>query len=169
MTTEMTAIYTTGQTLYGVVLYGIQPWNNSTSAFETYNSANWADYVIAMTESPPETYTGTVPVSALSQIGLILTSHLMVGATVAITDPIVASGEIIQTDQTMQFGFWTGHTLTFNSYAQNAPATLIQSIALTETPAGSGIYKTSTAIALAQPINFTITDSVLGVVGQGVM
>ena len=71
--------------------------------------------------------------------------------------------------QTVRFSYATGYTLTFKSYTQGSSPTLVQTIALTESPAGSGVYNTITAITLGTPINFTITDSTGTIVGQGVM
>lgn len=71
--------------------------------------------------------------------------------------------------QTVRFGYETGRTLTFRSYTTGSSPTLVQTISLTESPTGSGIYATTTALTLGTPITYTITDSVSGVVGQGVM
>lgn len=40
---------------------------------------------------------------------------------------------------------------------------------IAESPTGSGVYSTTTAITLGTPINFTITDQTGNLVGQGVM
>ena len=71
--------------------------------------------------------------------------------------------------QTVRFGYETGRTLTFRSYTTGSSPTLVQTISLTESPTGSSNYVTSTALTLGTPITYTITDSVSGVVGQGVM
>ena len=71
--------------------------------------------------------------------------------------------------QTVRFGYETGRTLTFQSYTAGSSPTLVQTIPLTESPAGSSNYVTSTALTLGTPITYTITDSVSGVVGTGVM
>ena len=81
----------------------------------------------------------------------------------------VNPGFTVTQTQTVKFGYETGRTLTFRSYTQGSSPTLVQTISLTESPAGSSNYVTSTALTLGTPITYTITDSVSGVVGQGVM
>ncbi len=81
----------------------------------------------------------------------------------------VNPGFTVTQAQTVKFGYETGRTLTFRSYTQGSSPTLVQTISLTESPAGSSNYVTSTALTLGTPITYTITDSVSGVVGTGVM
>lgn len=81
----------------------------------------------------------------------------------------VNPGLSVTQQQTVKFGYETGRTLTFRSYTTGSSPTLVQTISLTESPTGSGIYATTTALTLGTPITYTITDSVSGVVGQGVM
>ncbi len=81
----------------------------------------------------------------------------------------VNPGLSVTQQQTVKFGYETGRTLTFRSYTQGSSPTLVQTISLTESPAGSSNYVTSTALTLGTPITYTITDSVSGVVGTGVM
>jgi hypothetical protein len=58
------AIYTSGVNLYAIITNRLngQIWNNSTLAFEVFNSANWASYAVALTEqSPTGKYIATRP------------------------------------------------------------------------------------------------------------
>jgi hypothetical protein len=88
MQTEIESIYQSGAKLYVILHNRItgQIWNNSTLAWETYNSANWTEYAIALTEQTGSGfYTATRPtgVSGYLQSEAI---YVQAGSSPALTD-----------------------------------------------------------------------------------
>lgn len=85
-------ISATGQTLYSVVHnFSGQLWNTSGVAFENYNSAHWANYVISLTEqSPTGYYNAAFPTS----IGAGKYTEVFYQGSGATTDPVIGSGSI---------------------------------------------------------------------------
>lgn len=98
MAKEIQCDHITGKTLYAQIFNQIgQIWNTSgTPAFETYATANIANYSIAMTEAGTASaiYQGTFP-TAISTSGVYLVKvREKAGASNAESDACVASGEI---------------------------------------------------------------------------
>jgi hypothetical protein len=85
----------TGETLYGVIRNSSgQVWNTTgTPAFETQVNANWVsgEYDIVMAESPADGYfyVGDLPASDMGTITVAV--YLKIGASHAVSDPIVGT------------------------------------------------------------------------------
>lgn len=92
MANELGCDYTTGSTLYAVVLNSAQQaWNGS--AFETVLAANWATYDIAMTErASTGIYVADLP--ALSAGSYAVLFYVQAGGTPATTDTCVRMGKL---------------------------------------------------------------------------
>ena len=80
--------YQTGATLYAVIHSALAGtvWNQTNSAFESYNSAHWTQYAVALTE---QTSSGYYSAAAPAGIGNILTTECVysqVGGSPALSD-----------------------------------------------------------------------------------
>lgn len=68
------AVYITGATLYAIIHNpNGQVWNNNTLAFENYNSSNWSNYAVPLTE---QASSGYYRAAFPSQISGVLTTEL---------------------------------------------------------------------------------------------
>lgn len=99
MSAEIQARYSTGKTVYAIIR-GLsnntgKVWNTATPGFETYNTANFANYVISMTEqgSASGFYTGNFP-SAIPPGSYSVIAQAQTGGSPAETDTFVAGGNI---------------------------------------------------------------------------
>jgi hypothetical protein len=126
MANEIKYPYTTGKTLYGVVLNSSgQAWNVSTSVFETITSGDWANYGVALAEQAScGIYTGSFP-GAITASGLYnVIIYAKGGSTASPTDTALGVGQIS----------WSGAAeasvlsgTTVNGYASGEdPATLLK-------------------------------------------
>lgn len=86
----------TGKTLYAVLNDASgQYWDTTgTPAFETFVVADWANYDTAASETPASSYQYqvTVPATLTSNAYVYITYYEQAGGSVAITDPVVATG-----------------------------------------------------------------------------
>lgn len=81
----------TGATYYAWVWHQGQIYNTGTSAFESFNSAHWSQYTIAMTEAVPAgDFLGNMPVVAADLYTIEI--HLQLGGSPAIGD--ISEGSI---------------------------------------------------------------------------
>lgn len=95
MARELAAQFPTGSTLYAVLLNAsLQPWNGA--AFDaTPTTAEWATYVIAMTEdSTLGHYVGTMPAVAAGLYSYHVRKRVGGVGTEAPTDPVVWVGDL---------------------------------------------------------------------------
>lgn len=115
-------ISSTGQTLYSVVHNGTgQLWNTSGVAFENFNSAHWANYVISLTEqSPTGYYSAAFPTS----IGAGKYTEVFYQGAGATTDPVIGSGAIYWNGTTEEQGVGSVmNSQTFSELGSVPPAT----------------------------------------------
>jgi hypothetical protein len=95
------AIYTTGSKIYVVMRNKIngQVWNNSTLAFEVFNSADWASYAIPLTEQAPTGYFWANRPAGIAGTLVSDSFYLQAGTSPATTDTAInlknGSGENI--------------------------------------------------------------------------
>lgn len=111
MANEFQTQNVTGLSLYVVVTNDAgQYWNTSTSAFETLNTANWANYVIAMPESPAGScsYFGNFP-TANTTPGRYTALVYKNPGTLAYSNQVMGSGPI----------YWTGTAESDNELGVN--------------------------------------------------
>jgi len=99
----------TGRTLYATIRSVARTyWNTSgTPALETLTVANWANYAVALTETPSASYfyVGTWP-AGLTTVGWYwIDIYERIGGTAAISDTLVAT----------YYGYWDGTTLQPNA------------------------------------------------------
>lgn len=85
-------ISATGQTLYSVIHNSSgQVWSTTGVAFENFNTAHWANYVISLTEqSPTGYYTAAFP----TQIGAGKYTEVLYQGLGVTTDPVIGSSVI---------------------------------------------------------------------------
>lgn len=95
MASEIQADYLTGRTLYAQVRNTVgQIWNTAGVAFEAYNTANIADYDIALTEQGTASgyYAGNMPAVTAGTYNVIVKNRA--GGSPAESDITVAAGLI---------------------------------------------------------------------------
>jgi hypothetical protein len=95
MAGEIQVSFQAGKTCYFLVRNRVgQVWNTNTSAFESYQTANYGDYDIAMTEqgSASGFYVGTFP-SAITPGVYSIVAKQQIGGSAAETDPTIGSGD----------------------------------------------------------------------------
>lgn len=81
----------TGFTLYAVIRKQGDPWNGS--AFETFNSANWGNYDIALTEQGVTGYyRATFPAGITDVAKYTIVIHQQLSGSPATTDPVFGQG-----------------------------------------------------------------------------
>lgn len=97
MANEQQTNFTTGSTVYALIRNtNALIWNNSTSAFESYLSANVPDYAITMTENGTGSgwYVGNFP-TGIDTPGIFYIEFFdQFGATPANTDTYIAGGQL---------------------------------------------------------------------------
>lgn len=96
MAGEIQLSYETSKTVYAVIRNAVgQVWNNTGSAFETYATANYADYVISMTEQGTASafYAGNFPTAIAAGIYSVVGKEQL-GGSAAETDPTISDGVI---------------------------------------------------------------------------
>lgn len=96
MAGEIQVSYKTGQTVYALVRNATgKVWNTQSGAFETYVTANYANYVVSLTEqgSASSYYAGNFPPSIVAGVYNVVAKQ-QVGGSAAETDPTVGSGDI---------------------------------------------------------------------------
>lgn len=94
MANELQAQYTSGKTVYAVILSAVgQAWNGTT--FEAPLAADWATYAVAATEqSTTGLYEATMP-AGVSTAGLYsVLFYQRAGASPATTDTVIGKGSI---------------------------------------------------------------------------
>lgn len=97
MANELRADAYTGQTLYAVLWSAATVWNTSGSpAFEAYNTAHWANYVLTLTETGATGhYVGNMPSSPAPAAGLYdVEIRLQLGGSPAVSDLVIGSGAL---------------------------------------------------------------------------
>ena len=82
--------YNPGKTVYLNVLDSLQIFNVVSNAWEYYTPADFANYAIACVESPPGTYTATLP-AALTNPPYTYFFYVQSGATPAVTDLMISA------------------------------------------------------------------------------
>ena len=97
MAGELQSQYTSGKTLYAVILNSSgQAWYTVTPAFENINSAHWTSYAIALTEqSGTGLYIGNFPtaIATFGEYGVVI--YNQAGGSPADTDgPSIAAGNV---------------------------------------------------------------------------
>lgn len=95
MAGELQAPYLTGRTVYAVVRNAVgEAWNTDSEAFEAYQTANYADYAIALTEqgTAGQVYAGDMPAAAAGVYGV--TVHDQAGGSPAEGDLVVGAGSV---------------------------------------------------------------------------
>ena len=95
MSGEIQFNFTAGQVCYFLVWNRIgQIWNTSTVAFESYLTANYANYVISAVEqgTASHQYVGNFPSTIVAGVYGI-TARQRLGGTAAETDPTIATGD----------------------------------------------------------------------------
>ena len=94
MAGELLTNYETGKTVYVVVLDGSgRAWNTSTSAFETIDTANWANYAVALTEQQTSgVYVGDFPSGIATSGRYRAIAYEQLGGAPASGDLAVAGG-----------------------------------------------------------------------------
>lgn len=96
MANEMQISFSAGKTVYAQVRSRIgQIWNTGTVAFESYLTANIANYSISLTEqgSASGFYAGNFPSAIAAGVYSILAKQRL-GGSVAETDPTVGAGDL---------------------------------------------------------------------------
>lgn len=97
MAGEIQATDTHGNTLYAQVRNSVgQIWNTASSVFQTYVTANIADYDVALTEQGTASgfYAGTFPTGITTAGTYSVTVLRRAGGSPAETDSVVAAGNI---------------------------------------------------------------------------
>lgn len=95
MAGEIQVPYSSGRTVYSIIRNrNAQVWNTSNSAFEVYNSANWADYVVSLVEQlSSAVYVGNFPSSITSgTYGIV--AYQQLGGSPAAGDPFIGGGNL---------------------------------------------------------------------------
>lgn len=93
MANEIQITYASGKTLYFVVFNRTsQVWNNGTQAFETYVSANYANYAISFTEQGVSSgfYAGNFP-AAITAGAYSIAGKQQLGGSALETDPTIGT------------------------------------------------------------------------------
>jgi hypothetical protein len=84
----------TGFTLYALIRNAIdQIWNTGTSAFESFNGSNYANYVIALVGDASGFYAGNMP-SAIGPGVYSIVVNNQLGGSPLVTDPYVGGGDL---------------------------------------------------------------------------
>lgn len=94
MANEIEVSYLTAKTVYSLVRNSVgQIWNGAT--FEAYATANYANYVVQMTEQGTASafYTGTFPPAIGAGVYNIV-AHVQIGGAPLETDPTVGAGDL---------------------------------------------------------------------------
>jgi hypothetical protein len=97
MAGELQAQYTTGKTLYAVILSPSgQAWYTVTPAFENINAAHWTSYAITMTEATGTgLYLGTFPTGIVTIGTYSILVYVQAGGSPADTDTLIAAGTVL--------------------------------------------------------------------------
>jgi hypothetical protein len=86
---------TTGKTLYGVLINSSgQFWYPTGSAFESYNSAHWSNYAIALVESGAGDYVLTLPAGAIATPDALTIDYRLQAGGSAVTTDIPAGNDL---------------------------------------------------------------------------
>lgn len=132
MSKEIQAIGTTGLTHYAQVSRDSDGkfWNTSTVAFETYQTANVANYAISMTEQGTASgvYEGDLPASLVGVAGLSGTMRQRAGGSPAESDDPVAAGPLNQSVASLGAGAITDATISFPAEAAGRPTTFLAAV-----------------------------------------
>ena len=97
MANEIQIQHASGKTLYAVLRNDQgQAYNTSSESFEAYATANYADYVVALTEQGTASgyYSATIPSTLTSLAQLSVDVRSQVGGSPAETDGFVGGGNI---------------------------------------------------------------------------
>ena len=94
MPTLIQVVAATGQTVYVFIWNGIgKIWNTQTSAFETYNVSNWANYAISSTEnSGSGSYFSTIPTAITTAGNYTWAGYIQLAVSPASGDTPVNQG-----------------------------------------------------------------------------
>lgn len=94
MAGEIQFNYSSGKTTYTLIRdRNGRVWNTSSLAFETYNQANFADYVVAATEQGSSAYYAATFPSSIPAGVYSITAKVQVGASADESDPTIATGD----------------------------------------------------------------------------
>ena len=96
MAGEIQANFSSGATLYCLIRNRVgQVWNTSGLAFETYQTANYADYDVSLVEqgSASGFYIGTMPATIAAGVYSVVVKRQVAGSA-AESDPSVAVGDL---------------------------------------------------------------------------
>lgn len=96
MAGEIQASFQTGKTVYARIWNRTGSiYNTGTTAFETYNPANYANYPVSLSEQGSSAmYIGTFPVAIATGGVFSIQACQQIGGSPAQSDPIVAVGDI---------------------------------------------------------------------------
>lgn len=97
MANEIQLAYQAGKTVYSIVFNKIgQVWNTVSTLFETYATANLANYVVALTNigtGPSRIYQGNFPSAIVAGVYSVV-AFQQIGGSAAESDFLVAEGDI---------------------------------------------------------------------------
>lgn len=91
MANELQTVYTTGKTLYAVIVnLSGQAWNTATPAFESITAADWGNYAVSLTlQSTTQLYIGNFPTGITTPGRYSVSIFLQVGGSPATTDTYI--------------------------------------------------------------------------------
>ena len=91
----------TGDTLYCTVMNAARLiWDHSAGSFVAFVTANWADYIIPMTENPAISYLYYADLDASPLLTYNISVFDQVGGAGLISDPEIANGDFTPASDT---------------------------------------------------------------------